>query len=430
MNKKTCGNRSRVGVDLAPFQPEQFLQLLGLLKLEFLKDAMSTRPTIHLQKGFERRLLKGHEWIFSNELKPVSQKLQPGTEVQVVSHQGKPLGVAHYNPRPLIAGRMLARFPADLEPNWIEERVRRAVTLRDQWIGSPHYRAVFGESDGLPGLVVDRFGDYLTVQITTAGMERERERIQAALQEHLQPLGILWRADDRFREMEGLAVGESLVTGIIPDEVELREGSRKFRTNLLAGQKTGWFFDQRDNRLRLARYLPRGEMLDVFSYAGAWAVHGLAAGATAATCVDSSELALELARANARLNDQQLETLAGDAFEVLRGLLRNGQRYRSVVIDPPALIKRKKDYEAGLQAYYQLNRLAIQLIGPEGGLLVTCSCSQHLPWEDLHEVVRHSALQFRRTARILERGSQSCDHPLHPALPEMEYLKALFVWID
>jgi 23S rRNA (cytosine1962-C5)-methyltransferase len=388
--------------------------------------------TLRIKKGADRRIIRGHDWVFSNELIeiPHSAKNHGGALVHLQNHQGKYLATATFNPKTLIAARIVSRKPlAALSVDWFRNRIEDAMALRDVIFTSPFYRLIYGESDGLPGLVIDRFGDYLVVQVTTAGMELVRENLAVALDDVLRPKGIVWRADDHFRELEGLETRAPLITGSVPAEVELREDELAFSTNLSEGQKTGWYYDQRDNRLRLHKYSRGKRVLDVFSYAGGWAVHALKAGATSATCLDRSESALTAATNNAIRNGVAVTTICGEAFAELRKLVDAGKRFDIVVVDPPALIKRKKDFEAGLQAYFQLNRLAAQLLS-SSGLLVSCSCSHHLPEENLWEVVQHAATAAKKNIRITEIGAQSADHPMHPGMPEMTYLKALYAWLS
>lgn len=399
----------------------------------FSTAPQNTGPvTIKLKKGTDRRLLRGHAWVFSNELQDhaILKTLAPGSLVHLANHQGKFLATAYANHKPLIAARIVSRCPlACLDSQWFTERIQEALALRSAMFTHHDYRLIYGEADQLPGLVVDRFGKYLTVQITTAGMERVRGEIEQALNAVLQPEGMVWQGDDSFRELEGLDTAEPQIIGHVPPRVEIHEGPVRFSVDLLGGQKTGWFFDQRDNRLRLHKYAAGQRVLDVFSYAGGWATHALVAGAKSATCVDRSEKALHDAAANAQLNGAQVETIRGDAFDVLRSLIDQGRKFDIVIVDPPALIKRKKDFDGGLQAYFQINRLAAQLLSSQG-LLVSCSCSYHLPIEQLREIVQHAATFVDKSARITEIGQQATDHPSLPSMPELSYLKALFAWLS
>ncbi|MBX3416924.1 MAG: class I SAM-dependent rRNA methyltransferase [Pirellulaceae bacterium] len=392
----------------------------------------TNRAVVKLKKGTDRRLMRGHAWVFSNEIQD-SQALKglpPGTLIHLANHQGKFLATAYANPKTLIAARIVSRRPlAALDSHWFTERFEDALALRSAMFTGHDYRLIYGEADGVPGLVVDRYGDYLVAQVTTAGIENVKADIERAFNQVLRPRGIVWRGDDQFRELEGLPIVEPDVVGEVPEQVVIREGAVKFNVDLRGGQKTGWFFDQRDNRLRLHKYAPGQRVLDAFSYAGGWAIHALTAGAKSATCLDRSEKALASATANAALNNCQLETVCGDAFESMRAMIDQGRRFDIVVLDPPALIKRKKDYEAGLQAYYQLNRLAAQLLSSRG-LLVSCSCSHHLPEAQLWDIVRHTAAHVEKNVRITEIGLQSSDHPCLPAMPEMTYLKAVYAWLS
>ncbi len=384
--------------------------------------------TLKLKSNANRRLRVGHLWVFSNEIdtdKTPLQSLTAGQLVNIADARGKLMGTAYAHPNSLICARLLARR-ADVVPDakWFETHIAQALTLRESVYPGPFYRLIHGESDGLPGLVVDRFGDVLVVQIATAGMENLKDIAIQALQNLLQPKGILLRNDGAAREMESLpkyieAVGE------VGADVALIESGVQFAAPLREGQKTGWFYDQRDNRDRLARYVSGKQLLDVFSYAGAWAVRALAAGASSASCVDSSESALDAAEKNARLNGFELESLRGSALDVLRQLRSEGRSFEVIVVDPPALIKRKKDHEKGLEHYAALNRAAMQLLKP-GGVLISCSCSFHLEPESLQRVLLREARRQNRQLQILEQGGQGPDHPVHPAIPETRYLKAFY----
>jgi 23S rRNA (cytosine1962-C5)-methyltransferase len=297
--------------------------------------------------------------------------------------------------------------------------------LRTHLFGAPFYRLVFGESDGLPGLVVDRYGDLLVVQITTAGMQRISKLLIEVLQQVTGATGILLRNDSPVRALEGLPQVNEVI-GSVPDSVLLEEGGVHFQVPLGAGQKTGWFFDQRSNRLALHKYVKDKRVLDVFSYVGAWGLQAARAGAAQVTCVDSSRLALDILQQSARenhLNSVQVE--AGDAFEVMQALQGGQRRFDVVIVDPPAFIKRRKDQRRGEQGYARLNRLALELLAP-GGILVSCSCSMHLAESRLQQILLAAAVGQGRQLQILERGFQCMDHPVHPAIAETAYLKALF----
>jgi 23S rRNA (cytosine1962-C5)-methyltransferase len=384
--------------------------------------------TLRLKSNEERRLRAGHLWVFSNEIdtdKTPLKGLAPGTLCRVTDSRGKPLGVGYVNPATLLSVRLLTgKADAQIDAHWLARRIESALALRERLYPTPHYRLVYGESDGLPGLVVDRYGEVLVVQLTTAGMEALKPLVIEALQSVLKPQGILLRNDSGAREIEGLPLYTEVV-GLVPETVEVIEGAASFLAPILGGQKTGWFYDQRDNRDRLARYVRDARVIDVFSYVGAWAVRAAGQGASAVTCVDSSAPALDAAGINAERNGVELEALQGNALDVLKTLRVEARQFEVAIVDPPALIKRKKDYDAGLEHYAALNRAALQLLVP-GGILVACSCSQHLEPEALQRILLREARQAGRRLQILEQGGQGPDHPVHPAIAETRYLKAFY----
>jgi 23S rRNA (cytosine1962-C5)-methyltransferase len=385
-----------------------------------------------LRKDEERRLRAGHAWVYSNEVdiaRTPLKALAPGEPVAIVSHRGQWLGWGYANPHALICARIVSRDRAHpVDRSLIVHRLNVALGLRERLYAAPYYRLVYGEADGLPGLVVDRYGDVVVTQITTAGMERLRDAIVEALQKVLQPAAIVLRNDSSAREPEGLPSYVEVVDGTVPDEVEVHEGGQRFAVSLTEGQKTGWFFDQAANRDRLIRYVGGRTVLDVFSYVGAWGVRAAAAGARAVTCVDSSERALAGVVANASRNGvgDRVTTVRGDAFAVLRELKAAGQRYDVVVLDPPAFIKRRKDTKEGMLAYRRINEAALTLLERDG-LLVTASCSFHLPAEDLLRTTQQAARANDRSLQLLEQGQQGPDHPVHPTIAETAYLKAFYL---
>ncbi|AXQ29773.1 class I SAM-dependent rRNA methyltransferase [Solimonas sp. K1W22B-7] len=380
---------------------------------------------LKLKPREDRRLRAGHLWVYSNELQTDAQfrAIAPGSLCRVSDDRGKPLGVGYVNPHALLSVRILAgNADTTIDAAWFARRIEAALALRQRLYDAPFYRLVHGESDGLPGLVVDRYGDWCAVQLGTAGMENLKAEVIQALQDVLKPRGILLRNDGGLRELEGLPAYVETV-GEVPDEVELLESGVRFVAPLKSGQKTGWFYDQHDNRDRLGRYVRGARVLDVFSYVGGWAIRSAAFGASAVTCIDSSQPALDAARRAAALNGFEIETIRDDALDALKQLRREQRQFEVVVVDPPALIKRKKDYEAGLEHYAALNRAALQLL-PADGILIACSCSHHLEAEALQRILLRESRNAGRRLQILEQGAQSADHPVHPAIPETRYLKA------
>ncbi len=394
-----------------------------------LAPAQAPIPELRLQRGEDRRLNAGHLWVFSNEVDTHATPLTaftPGDVVQVVSERSRFLGYAYVNPRSLICARILSRdanYP--IGRSLIVHRLKVALSLRRRLYEQPYYRLVYGESDGLPGLVVDRYGDVLVAQVGTAGMERLKDDIAAALEKVVHPQGLLWKNDSGARELEGLAAYVEIGAGDVPETVEITENGLRFAVPLAQGQKTGWFFDQAFNRAAFLRYVPGARVLDVFSYLGSWGIAAARHGAAEVTCVESSPHALTWLEHNAALNEVKVNARKGDAFEVLEALHAERQRFDVVVLDPPAFIKRRKDIAKGQAAYRRLNQLGLQLLDRDG-VLVSCSCSYHLADEDLLAAIQKAARHVSRFVQVLETGGQAPDHPLHPAIPETRYLKAFF----
>jgi len=389
-------------------------------------------PILKLRKDQERRILAGHLWIYSNEIDTRETPLRqfsPGQQVAIHTHRNKWVAHAYINPRSLICARVISRHPTEmLDEELLTRRIGNALALRERLFDHRCYRLVYGESDLLPGLVIDRFGDYLSLQVTTAGMETVLEKVIGVLETLLNPAGILLRNDTSVRELEGLEQSVSVATGEIPEKVRLEENGALFETSLAEGQKSGWFYDQAGNRERMQRYIREGDsVLDICSYAGAWGVTAALAGAAEVNCVDASQAALEQTRNNAELNKvaERVETRQGDAFDALKQLAAEERRYDMVILDPPAFIKRRKDQKQGEQAYGRLNSLGLEVLKNDG-ILITSSCSFHMEQGKLQNVVRQAAVRQNSQLRLLEFGQQRQDHPVHPAIPETAYLKTLF----
>src|ERR1700736_6187266 len=389
-----------------------------------------TLPVLRLKRGEDRRIAAGHMWVFSNEIDTASTPLTAfttGALVQMQSNRGQFLGYAYVNPHALICARIVGRDIAHpLNRALIAQRLEVAIALRKRLTRVPYYRLVFGESDGLPGLVLDRYGDVVVGQIATAGMEALKADVEAAVREVLNPAALFWKNDSGARDLEHLPLTTEVAFGTVPEEIEVYESGLRFMAPLRAGQKTGWFYDQTANRQRLLRYMwPGMRVLDVCSYVGAWAVTALKNGAASARCIDSSDAALQAASRNAQANGVHVETTRDDAFDALKALQERGERFDVVIVDPPAFIKRKKDVPQGQAAYRKLNQLALGLLADEG-LLVSCSCSYHLAPGELVKAIQSAPRNSGGFAQILEAGGQSPDHPVHPAIPETRYLKAFF----
>jgi 23S rRNA (cytosine1962-C5)-methyltransferase len=390
-----------------------------------------TSSQLQLKKNQDRRLRAGHCWVYSNEVDTKATPLkgiEPGQAADIVNHQGKWLGSGYVNPNSLICARLVSRDREHpLSSSLLVHRLKIALAMRERIYPGPHYRVLFGESDGLPGLVVDRYGDQVVVQITTAGMELMKLEIVAAIEKVLKPKGILLRNDSSVRAQEGLEQYIELASGEVPELLMVEEGELKFKAHSQEGQKTGWFFDQADNRARMARYIQGGRVLDVCSYVGAWGVQAASMGAEQVVCVDTSASALEMVRANADLNDlsDKVNTLRANAFDSLRDMRAERERFDLIILDPPAFIKKRKDKKEGALAYKRLNQAAMQLLSKDG-ILITSSCSHHMSGQELLQQVQQAGRHCDRSLQLLEQGQQGPDHPIHPAIIETAYLKTFY----
>jgi len=390
-----------------------------------------TSLVLQLKKGADKRLKQGHVWVYSNEVdieKTPLKSISAGAQVQLQSSTGKPLGTAMVSPNALICARLISRQPEQwLDGSLFVHRFNIAQSLREQYFDTPSYRLIFGDSDFLPGLVIDRFENVFVVQISSAGMELLKKEIVAALEKVFRPASILFKNTGKMRQAEGLesytehALGDS-------EEAEFSENGVRFVAPIKAGQKTGWFYDHRMNRARLAPWVAGKKVLDLFSYVGGWGIQAAVFGAESVTCVDSSSLALDYVEKNARLNDvgDRVSLIEGDVFDVCKQLKLEGQQYDVIIADPPAFIPRRKDLKAGTEAYQRLNQIAMRLLNKDG-LLVSASCSMHLDRDALMGIIRKTARAVDRQVQVVDQGGQGPDHPVLPAVPETDYLKAMFV---
>lgn len=381
---------------------------------------------ITLKKNEERRIKAGHPWVFSNEIAAISGERATGASAELFDAGGGFMGVGHYNPHSLIAFRLLARKREDIDsPEFNEQRLQAALAhRRGIYPDLQTFRAVYGESDFLPGLVVDKYGDFLSIQILSAGMEARRELLLDALVRVFAPKGIIARNDVGVRSLEGLEERVEQLFGEVPELVEMEENGLRFLVDLRGGQKTGGFLDQKENHLLLRGICGGKAVLDCFCYAGSWAAHAGAFGAASVLGIDISARAVAQATRNADLNG-----LAGrvtfeecDAFDRLRTLSHEGRRFGVVVMDPPAFVKSRKHIAEATKGYLTVNRRALELLEP-GGYLVTCSCSHHMGREAFREMLTQAARQARREVRLVSIRSQAPDHPVLLSFPESEYLK-------
>jgi 23S rRNA (cytosine1962-C5)-methyltransferase len=385
-------------------------------------------PALYLKRGEDARLRGGHLWVFSNEVDVARSPLSgftPGEACVIVDAQNKPIGVGYVNPNSLICARLVQRgLDHPLDRSLIVHKLKVALSLRTRLYAEPYYRLLFGESDGLPGLTIDRYGDVIVGQTTTAGMEVLREEIAAAVVKVCKPQAFIWKNDAGSRAMEQLPEYTEVAYGELTGPTFALEGGLQFEIDPIGGQKTGWFYDQRSNRDQLVHYVNGKRVLDMFSYLGAWGLRAAAMGASEVICVDASAPAVEAITRNAQRNGLQDRTRAqkADAFDYLKALRESREKFDVVILDPPAFVKRKKDFSEGRIAYRRINEMAMQILSRDG-ILVTASCSYHMPRAALLDAVQQGARHLEKNVQVLSQLQQAPDHPVHPAIVETDYLK-------
>jgi 23S rRNA (cytosine1962-C5)-methyltransferase len=382
---------------------------------------------IHLEDRAFRRVGQGYPWIFRSEVLNAKDaaKLEAGTVVDFTGKKGDFAARGFYNPLPQLVGRTLTQDEGEkIDAAFFHKRIAAALKYRDALYGAPFYRLIHAESDGFPGLIADRYGDVIVAQVNTAGMEKQFAHIQAALMELVKPRAIILRNDTSAREQEGLARETKVVYGALDGPVKILENGVPFMVDVLEGQKTGWFFDQRDNRAWVASLAQGKSVIDIFCHTGGFGVTALGKGAASATFVDSSDKALEAALKN---SGGEGKGIVGRAFDVMENL---GKTYGVVCVDPPAFIKTRKDMGAGMQGYKKLAKLAAPMV-EKGGFLFFASCSHHASAQELLENVSESLARAGRPFQLVRSGFAGADHPVHPLLPETGYLKAFtFRFLD
>ncbi len=387
---------------------------------------MSRDPArLVLRAGEDRRVRGGHPWVFSNEIEAHEGEFEDGDVLDVVDARRAFLGRAYVNRHSLIAARLLTRGRDPIDTAFFVRRFERAQRLRESvYPGEPAVRLVYGESDQLPGLVIDRYGDVLVVQVLTRGMEKQAGPIREAIEQVFAPRGVMRLADSPLRTLEGLPRERGVWWGEVPERVAVRIGGFDLSLDLLHGQKTGSFLDQRENRRRAEQRASGRRALDAFCYQGEWSLHMARGGAASVLALDSSEPALAIGRDHATRNGlaDRITFAREDAFQALRRLERDGEKFGLVVLDPPALIKSRRHLAAGAKAYRDLNRAAMMML-EEDGILVTCSCSHHLDDAMFRQTLLEAARQAKRPMRVLEWAGEAPDHPQLLAVPETHYLK-------
>lgn len=388
---------------------------------------MEPLHTVTLKPGEEDRLLAGHPWIYRNEVEGWPPSVEPGDLVDVVDSRGRVLGRGYLNPRSTLAIRLLTRDRVPITQDFFTHRIRQAQAWRKKIVGERSaYRVVHGEADGLPGLIVDRYGDALAIQILTAGMDRRRDLIVKALQEILTPKTIVARNDSPMREREGLVRERAVLFGALRPQLVVQVNGLDVAVNLLDGQKTGLFLDQIDNYRLLERLADGAETLDCFCYTGLWGLHAARYGAARVTGLDQSAPAIAQATALAERNGLagRCAYRVGNVFDELKERDRRRESFDLIILDPPAFVKRRDRVADAVAGYKEINLRAMRLLRP-GGCLVTCSCSHHLSAEQFRRILLDAAGDVRRTVRLVAQGAQGRDHPVLLGMPESEYLKCV-----
>jgi len=382
---------------------------------------------LYLKPKEHRRLLGGHLWVFSNELREVPRDIAAGETVQLFTHDGRLLGTGFFNPQSLIAFRLLTRSEEQPDRDFFRRKILEALKLREKIYPATEtnaWRLVHGESDGLPGLIVDRFDKALVLQSFSAGMDRHLQLITEVLKELFKPSTVVIRNESPLRELEGLPLYREMVLGT-PDDAQqvIFDDGISYRVNILEGQKTGFFLDQRENRRIIRKYSAGADVLDIYTNDGGFALNAMHAGARSTTMVDISQDALQRAEYNARLNGMKdFSIVASDAFEALAKLKQENRSFDLVILDPPSFTKSRKTVPTALKAYVKLNRLGLQLVRDEG-FLATASCSHHVSEEDFLAAVHLGAMHAGKHLRMICRNSQPPDHPMLLSMPETGYLK-------
>ncbi|MBW7956435.1 MAG: class I SAM-dependent rRNA methyltransferase [Deltaproteobacteria bacterium] len=374
------------------------------------------------------RILGGHLWVFSNELFTSPKNFTPGSLVELTDRKGNFLGIGYVNPQSLISIRILTRKREEIDLQFFKRRIEAALDYRKRVIGEKSsFRAVYSESDFLPGLIVDKYGDCLSLQFLTLGMEAISGMVIEALEEVYKPSSIVLRNDSSIRSLEGLPLEKKVLKGSIDPLPRLEEDGAVLEVDPMSGQKTGFFLDQAENRRSFASFATEGDGLDLFCYTGAWSI-SLAGSGMRMRGVDSSDYAIGQARRNAALSGltERCEFIKADVFEFMKEEAEAQKRYDCIVLDPPAFVKSKARTAEGLKAYTDTNAACMRLLRP-GGLFATSSCSYHVDRAMFLEMLRAAGKKAGRQARIIEIRSQAKDHPVSLAVPETEYLKCVLM---
>jgi 23S rRNA (cytosine1962-C5)-methyltransferase len=380
------------------------------------------KKQVVLKKNEEHRIVAGHQWVFSNEIASFCGTPETGEIVELLRHDKKFLGLGFYHPHSLIAFRFLTNQQEDISFSFFERRIHQALTLRQKLYPSAEtFRLVHGESDFLPGLIIDKYNEFISIQILSSGMEILTPLICDVLESMFHPKAIVARNDVAIRALEKLPIEKKVLRGN-PGITIIDDGGVKFEVDILQGQKTGFFLDQRENRKAIHRYATGSAVLDCFCNEGGFALHADSARAVSVHGFDISESAITKAKVNARLNTSTMEFEIGDAFETLKQLDDKSKRFDMIILDPPSFTKSKKNIPAALRGYKDINASALRLI-QSGGFLVSSSCSHHITEDGFLSAIEQAAVKAKRHVQLLELTGAAPDHPIIPAMPETKYLK-------
>ena len=392
---------------------------------------MENLPIVHVINGRQKKLLQGHPWVYGNEIERVEGEIEDGGLVTVVDFRGRYMGTGFYNSKSLITVRLLTHRQEEITDELIASRVRAACEYRRFVMSRPgtdSCRLIYGEADRLPGVIADRFGGVIVLQVLALGMERFTQVIADALLECEKPDCLLLQNDDAIRRKEGMECFTRVLYGKLPEENVIHENGIKLAVDVLGGQKTGYFLDQKDNHLFVRQFCKDARVLDCFSYIGAFALNAAAAGAKEVTAVDISEAAVQLIEKNAALNGAEITAVCANCFDFLRAQVKAGEKYDVVVLDPPAFTKAHANMASACRGYKEIALSAMRLL-PAGGVLATHSCSYHMPEEVFVNTVLSAAQDLHRQVRIITLRRQDIDHPVLAGYPESHYLKSLWLQV-
>ena len=391
--------------------------------------AKDNLPVVHVINGRQKKLLQGHPWVYGNEIERVEGEIAAGDVVGVVDFRGRYMGTGFYNSRSLITVRLLTHRQEEITDALIAARVKAACDYRRfvmQREGTDSCRLIYGEADRLPGVIADRFGDVIVLQVLALGMERYTQVIADALVACEQPACLLLNNDDAIRIKEGMTCFTKVLHGALPEETIIHEDGVKLAVDVRGGQKTGYFLDQKDNHLFMRQFCRDARVLDCFSYIGGFALNAAMGGAREVTAVDISESAVELIRRNAALNGAQINAVCANCFDFLRAQVKAGEKYDVVVLDPPAFTKAHANMANACRGYKEIALSAMRLL-PAGGVLATHSCSYHMPEDVFVNTVLSAAQDLHRQVRVITLRRQDIDHPVLAGYPESHYLKSLWL---